>query len=49
MASAPPDPHPDSPPRGPAETPDQLTPETEPDRESIVDVLEDGGVLDSGR
>jgi len=31
MASAPPDPHPDSPPSGPSEHPDQLTPADDPD------------------
>jgi hypothetical protein len=37
-ATAPPDPHPDSPPAGPEETPDQVTPETEPGRENVEDV-----------
>ena len=34
MASAPPDPHPDSPPSDPAEHPDQLTPADEPARQA---------------
>jgi len=39
MASAPPDPSPDSPPAGPDPHPDQLTPVSDPDRgqESIED------------
>jgi hypothetical protein len=41
MASQPPDPHPDSPPQGPAEAPDQVTPVPEPGRESVEDVPEE--------
>ncbi|MCW1432438.1 hypothetical protein OLX23_25310 [Novosphingobium sp. JCM 18896] len=39
MASAPPDPHPDSPPAGPEETPDQLPEKPDYDgRESVEDL-----------
>ncbi len=42
MASAPPDPHPDSPPTGPSEAPDQLSPQPDNDgRESVEDVPEE--------
>ncbi|MCZ4341429.1 hypothetical protein O4H52_07440 [Sphingomonadaceae bacterium G21617-S1] len=37
MASTP-DPHPDSPPAGPSEAPDQLSPPDQDDRESVEDV-----------
>lgn len=42
MASAPPDPHPDSPPTGPSEAPEQLSPQPDNDgRESVEDVPEE--------
>lgn len=44
MATAPPDPAPDSPPNGPAEHPDQLTPAGGPRRESVEDLPEDGAI-----
>lgn len=41
MATNPPDTHPDSPPQGQDEAPDQLTPTTDPGRESVEDVPEE--------
>lgn len=42
MASAPPDPHPDSPPPAtPAEHPDQLTPDGAPGRSSVEEPADD--------
>lgn len=38
MASAPPDPHPDSPPNGTDETPEQAPPFDDGGRESVEDV-----------
>ncbi len=40
MASTPPDPHPDSPPTGPVEVPEQADPEGDDGRENIEDVPE---------
>lgn len=38
MASAPPDPHPDSPPRGPDQSPEKLPRPDDDGRESVEDV-----------
>ena len=42
-----PDPHPDSFPSGPSEAPDQISPPSEPGRESVEDVPETNPGLDS--
>lgn len=43
MASAPPDPHPDSPPAEPSENPDRLTPADEPEAPAPVTLPADDG------
>lgn len=40
MASAPPDPHPDSPPTGPDQEPEQVPPPGDDGRESVEDMPE---------